>query len=435
MYNFYTLKNGLRVITEKVDGVNSISVGVMIQNGSRNETPEVNGISHFIEHMFFKGTDKRTAKEIAESVENIGGQINAFTSKEATCYYVKNLYTHLDLSLEVLSDMILNSKFDGDEIEREKGVVIEEINMSEDNPEDVLEDLHSKACFDNSSLAYPILGTIDKVKSFTRDKIKNFIKEKYTPYNTVISLCGKFDEKEVETLVEQYFGGWKSDNIYVPTYGETLVHLNSMTATKDIEQLHVSLGLKGLPFGHDNGYGLVLLSNIFGGGASSILFQRVREQLGLCYSIYCYPQPYQGAGVLNIYAGLGKNYGEKALDAIKHELNRFVKEGITKELLDVNKEKIKANYILGLESTSSRMFSNAKSVLFKNRVTTQEEVIEKVDRINMEDIDFVLKECFGSGVLNTSYVGQNVEADKLNSIILDSDKAYNNKNNFGKIEI
>ena len=135
MYNFYTLKNGLRVITEKVDGVNSISVGVMIQNGSRNETPEVNGISHFIEHMFFKGTDKRTAKEIAESVENIGGQINAFTSKEATCYYVKNLYTHLDLSLEVLSDMILNSKFDGDEIEREKGVVIEEINMSEDNPE------------------------------------------------------------------------------------------------------------------------------------------------------------------------------------------------------------------------------------------------------------------------------------------------------------
>ena len=169
--------------------------------------------------------------------------------------------------------------------------------------------------------------------------------------------------------------------------------------------------------------------------ASSILFQRVREQLGLCYSIYCYPQPYQGAGVLNIYAGLGKNYGEKALDAIKHELNNFVKEGITKELLDVNKEKIKANYILGLESTSSRMFSNAKSVLFKNRVTTQEEVIEKVDRINMDDIDFVLKECFGSGVLNTSYVGQNVEADKLNSIILDSDKAYNNKNNFRKIKI
>lgn len=435
MYNFYTLKNGLRVITEKVDGVNSISVGVMIQNGSRNETLEVNGISHFIEHMFFKGTDKRTAKEIVESIENIGGQINAFTSKEATCYYVKNLYTHLDLSLEILSDMILNAKFDADEIEREKGVVVEEINMSEDNPEDVLEDLHSKACFNNDPLSYPILGTIDKVKSFTREKIKNFINEKYTPYNTVISICGKFDDEEVKSLIEQYFGDWKSNNIYVPTYGETLVEVNSMVATKEIEQLHISLGLKGLPFGHEKGYGLVLLSNIFGGGASSLLFQRVREQLGLCYTIYCYPQTYQGAGVLNIYAGLGKNYGEKALDAIKHELNNFVKEGITQDLLNINKEKIKANYILGLESTSSRMFGNAKSALFKNRVTTQEEVIQKVDKINMDDIDYVLKECFGSGILNTAYVGQNVESEKLNSIIFDESTAYNNKNKFGKIEI
>ena len=435
MYNFYTLPNGLRVVTEKVDGVNSISVGVMIQNGSRNETPEINGISHFIEHMFFKGTEKRTSKEIAESIENIGGQINAFTSKEATCYYVKNLYTHLDLSLEVLSDMILNSKFDADEIEREKGVVIEEINMSEDTPEDVLEDLHSKASFNDNSLAYPILGTIDKVKSFSREKIKKFISEKYTPYNTVISICGKFEDSQVKSLVEEYFGNWKSDNIYVPTYDKTVIQANSMVATKEIEQLHVSLGLKGLPFGHDKGYGLVLLSNIFGGGASSILFQRVREQLGLCYSIYCYPQIYQGAGVLNIYTGLGKNYGEKALEAINNELNTFVKNGISEDLLNINKEKLKANYILGLESTSSRMFSNAKSALFKNKITTQEEVIEKVDRLNMDDIDFVLKECFGSGVINTAYVGKNVEVEKLDSLILNSDNAYNNKNNIGKIEI
>jgi predicted Zn-dependent peptidase len=170
MYNTYTLKNGLRVVTEKIEHLNSISVGVMVQNGSRNESLEVNGISHFIEHMFFKGTDKRTSKGIMEDIENVGGQINAFTSKEATCYYIKALDTHLDLSLDVLSDIILNAKFDSEEIEKEKGVVIEEINMSDDSPEDVLDDVHSKASFGKGSLGYPILGTIPLVKSFTREK-------------------------------------------------------------------------------------------------------------------------------------------------------------------------------------------------------------------------------------------------------------------------
>lgn len=420
MYNLYTLKNGLRVVTEKNEGVNSVSVGVMIQNGSRNESLELNGISHFIEHMFFKGTNKRNAKEIAETIENVGGQLNAFTSKEATCYYIKNLYTHLDLSLEVLSDMILNSKFAEEEIEREKSVVIEEINMSEDNPEDVLEDLHAKACYGENSLSYPILGTIEKVKAITREDIKNYIDNKYTPYNTVISVCGKFDDNELSQLIEKYFGEWNSKNIYIPTYDSTFVHSDTYYSNKEIEQLHVSLGLKGLPYNHEKGYALVLLSNVLGGGASSILFQKIREQLGLCYSIYCYPQAFQGTGAINIYAGLGKDYGERALNAINEELIKFANNGITKEMLDINKEKIKASYILGQESTSSKMFNNAKSVLFKNRISTEEEVIEKVDKISLDDIDFVLKECFGKGILNSAYVGQNVDYKSLNKIILNN---------------
>ena len=210
MYNTYTLKNGLRIVTEKIEHLNSISVGVMVQNGSRNESLEVNGISHFIEHMFFKGTDKRTSKGIMEEIENVGGQINAFTSKEATCYYIKALNTHLDLSLDVLSDIILNAKFDPEEIEKEKGVVIEEINMGDDSPEDVLDDIHSKASFGEGPLGYPILGTIPLVKSFTREKILNFISEKYTPYNSVISVCGNFDDKELEDLINEYFGSWES---------------------------------------------------------------------------------------------------------------------------------------------------------------------------------------------------------------------------------
>ena len=424
MHNLYTLKNGLRVVTEKISESNSISVGVMIKNGSRNESLELNGISHFIEHMFFKGTKKRKSKDIVEDIENVGGQINAFTSKEATCYYVKNLYTHLDLSLEILSDMILNSVFSVEEIEREKGVVIEEINMGEDSPEDVLDDLNSKACYGDNPLSYPILGTIEKVKSITRDDILNFIKEKYTPENTVISVCGKFDDKELKELIEKYFSNWNSDSNYVPTYENCEIQTGTRYKDKDIEQLHVILGLKGLPQGDEHGYALTLLSNVFGGGASSILFQEVREKLGLCFSIYCYPQPFQNAGSLSIYAGLGKNYGEKALEVILKEINKFAKEGITDDKLNINKEKLKASYILGLESTSSRMFSNGKSVLFKNKITTQEDVIKRVDKISQEDIRFVLDNCFKNGVLNTSFVGNNINYSKLNDIVFDSSKAY-----------
>lgn len=429
MYNLYTLDNGLRIVTEKNDGVNSISVGVMVKNGSRNESEDINGISHFIEHMFFKGTNKRNAREIAESVENLGGQINAFTSKEATCYYVKNLYTHLDLSLEILSDIMLNSKFAEDEIEKEKSVVIEEINMSNDNPEDVLDDLHSKLSYGNNPLSYPILGTADKVRSFTRDKITDYIKRRYSPSNSVISVCGKFDDNELRSLIEKYFGSWKDDNSEITTYEKTIIHPGTAYINKDIEQLHMSLGLKGLPANHEKAYALVLLSNIFGGGASSVLFQKVREELGYCYTIYSYPQAYQGTGMINIYTGLGKNYGEKALDVILKEIDKFAKNNISQEVLDINKEKIKANYILGLESTSSRMFGNAKSVLFKDKISTQEEVIKKVDKISLEDTEYVLNECFKKGVINASYVGNNADYNALDNILKSSSEAYKSLNN------
>lgn len=435
MYNMYTLDNGLRVITEKINHLSSVSVGVMIQNGSRNENEDLNGISHFIEHMFFKGTNKKSAKEIVEEIENVGGQINAFTSKEATCYYIKALNTHLDLSLNLLSDMILNSKFDEEEIEKEKGVVIEEINMSQDSPEDVLDDEYSKAAFGDNSLSYPILGTIPKIKSFTREKILNFINEKYTPYNSVISVCGKFDEKELKKIIENSFGIWKSEKKYIPKYSTPIIQCNSGYVDKEIEQLHISLGLKGLPYRDKNSYPLVLLNNILGGGASSILFQKVREELGLCYTIGSYLQPFQGIGTVNIYTGLSKNYAQKALEIINDEISNFSNNKITNEQLEISKEKIKATYILGLESTSSRMFANAKSYLFNNNVFTEEEVIKKVDKINKDDIQNVIDECFKPGILNAGYVGQNVNYNELNKIILKDIKAYDNKIKSGKILI
>lgn len=417
MFNLYTLDNGLRVVTEYIEHVNSISVGVMVQNGSRNENIDENGISHFIEHLFFKGTDKRTAKDIVLEIENIGGQINAYTSKESTCYYVKALSTHTDLCLDVLSDMLLNSKFDDEEIEKEKGVVIEEINMSEDNPEDVLDDVYSKSIFGDNSLAYPILGTNDRIKSFNRKKIKDFIKNHYTPYNSVISICGKFDNDEIKKKIEYYFGKWKKEDIYTPEYSTPKLLNSSGYSEKKIEQLHILLGLKGLPYSDKRGYSLMLLNNVFGGGASAILFQKVREELGLCYTIYSYAQPYLGVGTLNIYTGLSKQYADNALEVINRELKLFAENGISKEQIDISKEKIKASYILGLESTSSRMFSNAKSVLLQNRIKTQEDVINRINKIDNEDINYVLERCFKPGVISTAYVGPSIDKDKLNSII------------------
>ena len=424
MFNLYKLDNGLRVVTEYIEHVNSISVGVMVQNGSRNETKDVNGISHFIEHMFFKGTDKRNSKQIVQEIENIGGQINAYTSKETTCYYIKALNTHVDLCLDVLSDMLLNSKFDEEEIAKEQGVVIEEINMSQDNPEDVLDEIHSEAIFGNHSLAYPILGTPDRIKSFNRKKIKDYIKTHYTPYNSVLSICGKFDEKELRKMIEEYFGKWSTENKYNPKYEIVTLKNNSKYTEKQIEQVHINLGLNGLPYADDKAYSLVLLNNIFGGGASSIMFQKVREELGLCYSIYSYMQPYLGVGTLNIYTGLSNKYADKAIEVINKQLYEFANKGISKELLDINKEKIKASYILGLESTSSRMFANAKTFLLQNKVKTQEDVINRINQIGNDDINYVLERCFKPGVISNAFVGQDVEVDKLNSIINEAKVAY-----------
>ncbi|VYT73301.1 insulinase family protein [Clostridium tertium] len=429
MFNTYKLKNGLRVVTEYIEHVNSISIGVMVQNGSRNEDLSINGISHFIEHMFFKGTEKRTSKEIVQEIENVGGQINAYTSKEATCYYIKSLNTHIDLSIDILSDMIINSKFDDEEIKKEQGVVIEEINMSEDNPEDVLDNNQARAVFGDNPLAYPILGSIENIKSFNSKKIKDFVNSKYTPYNSVISVCGKFDEKELIKKLEEAFGPWDGVKDYIPTYNTPILLNESIYTNKQIEQLHINLALKGLPYAHDKAYSLIILNNIFGGGASSILFQKVREELGLCYTVYSYSHPYLGVGLNNIYTGVSKQSAKKALEVINKELKEFANKGISEELLAINKEKIKANYILGLESTSSRMFSNAKNMLLQNKIKTQEEVINKINNINSDDINYVLDTCFKPGIISTAYVGQDIDYKDLNDIIEPNIKAYDNSSN------
>ncbi|WP_244833152.1 pitrilysin family protein [Clostridium sp. BJN0001] len=404
MYSIYKLSNGLRIVTEKMEYLESVSIGVMVQNGSRNETLQNNGISHFIEHMFFKGTEKRDSKKIITDIENLGGQINAFTSKEATCFYVKTLSEHINSTIDVLSDIIINSKFSEEEIEKEKKVINEEIKMSSDQPEDVLDDTFAKAAFGSTSLSFPILGTKETVNSFKRQDIIEFINEKYTPYNAVISVCGNFDEKELIKVITEYFGKWTGKE-YIPKYEKVELENESISAKKDIEQLQISLGLNGIKYGDEKLLpSMALLNNIFGGGASSILFQKIREEMGFCYSIGSYLQPYQGIGVFNIYAFVNKKYSKEALSSIVSEVDKLSKKGISDELMNINKEKIKANYVLGLESTTARMFKNAKTYLFLNKVRTQEDVIDSINKINQTSINDALSCCFKKGVINAAYL-------------------------------
>lgn len=417
MYNLFKLNNGLRVVVENIDYVNSVSVGLWVENGSRNEDKTNSGISHFIEHMFFKGTKKRTALEIAECIEDVGGQINAFTGKEATCFYIKALDSHLELSLDVISDMLFNSKFSTEDIEKEKSVVIEEINMNEDSPEDVLSDLHSEAIWGEDPISLPILGNIATVKSFTKDQIEKYISSYYIPENSIISIAGKFEMSNIEKLVEKYFGHWNSNNKKITVYSKPELQQNHLFKKKSIEQLHLSLGMPGIETGNDNIYTLLLLSNIFGGGASSILFQKIREEKGFCYSIYSYVSAFNNTGVLNIYTSLNPKYAADVVFTIKEEVEKFTRAGVSKEKLAKAKEQLKGSYILGLESTSSRMFNNGKSVLFLNRINTPEHIIEKINRIDEESLNFVMKKSFERGIINSAFVGEKIDLSILTDII------------------
>ncbi|MBC2398928.1 M16 family metallopeptidase [Clostridium tetanomorphum] len=426
MYNVVKLNNGLKIALEEIDYVNSVSVGLWVKNGSRNENRQNNGISHFIEHMLFKGTYNRNSKEIAECIEDVGGQINAFTGKEATCYYVKILDSHLELALDVLSDMLFNSKFSDEDIEKEKGVIIEEINMSEDSPEDVLMDVHSKAIWGEESIALPILGTEDTITSFDRQHIIDYVYSHYIPENCVLSIAGKFSIDKIVNLIEKYFGNWHITHKEITNYTKPQILDNHLFKKKSIEQLHMSLGLYGVELGSEDVYSLLLLNNILGGGASSILFQKIREEKGRCYSIYSYLSSFNNTGVVSIYTGLNSKYAIEVIQLIQDELIKFSKSNISYERILKGKEQLKGNYILGLESTSSRMFSNGRSVLFLNRINKPEDTIKKIDNINEEKIKKAMDNTFKKGIINSAYVGEQIDLNLVKILMEKHTVPFNN---------
>jgi predicted Zn-dependent peptidase len=390
----YTCQNGVRVVLENIPTVRSVAIGIWIGTGSRNETPEINGISHFLEHMFFKGTKTRTAREIAESFDSIGGQVNAFTSKEYTCYYAKVLDTHAPFALEVLADMFFNSTFEEEELVKEKNVVFEEIKMYEDTPDDIVHDLLSKAIYENHPLGYPILGTEQTLQTFTSDTLKQYVSEAYTPENVVVSIAGNISEAFIKK-VESYFGsyqGQRNESLFADHSPD--FNSNQISRKKETEQAHLCIGYQGLKVGHDDIYSLIVLNNILGGSMSSRLFQEVREQRGLAYSVFSYHSAYQDNGIVTIYGGTGAKQLDLLFETIQETLGKLKDSGITEKELNNSKEQLKGSLMLSLESTNSRMSRNGKNELILSRHRSLDEIVSQIDTVTRQSVDELANNIF-----------------------------------------
>ncbi|MBE6037094.1 MAG: insulinase family protein [Clostridiales bacterium] len=380
-----TLSNGVRLVMEQIPHVQSVSVGIWVKAGSCDEVQKDEGISHLIEHMLFKGTETRSARQIASDTDRIGAAANAFTGKEATCYYMKTISSNLPKACEILLDMFLNSAFDAEELEREKKVVFEEMKMIEDSPEDDAHDLLSAMIFKGTNLESQIIGSRETVGAISREDIKRYMREEYTGGRVLVSLAGNFDPEEVKGIFAKALGDLPAENKerkdtnkqYVPQF---------RVKVKDVEQSNLCIGVPGVKLSDPLYYPMALLANILGGSMSSRLFQSIREQRGLAYSVFASSHAYCNHGIFSIYAGVGHDKVEEALTAIAAELRGLKTNFITEEELLIAKEQMKSSYIFGSENVNSRMFAQGKNTLLLGRTRTPEEVMASIDAVTLEDL-------------------------------------------------
>ncbi|MDL4840113.1 M16 family metallopeptidase [Aquibacillus rhizosphaerae] len=392
MLQKHVCSNGLRIVLEDIPAVRSVTIGIWIKTGSRNEGKSNNGISHFLEHMFFKGTKTRSAKDIAEAFDAIGGQVNAFTSKEYTCYYAKVLDTHKNFALEVLSDMFFNSTFDEAEMEREKKVVLEEIKMSEDTPDDIVHDLLSQASYGQHPLGFPILGTESTLASFQPEDLRGYIDKNYSPGNIVISVAGNVDASFFNNI-DELFGSYKT-NQTADEFEKPDFVADHIERQKETEQAHLCIGYNGFSIEDDDIYSLIVMNNVFGGSMSSRLFQEIREQRGLAYSVFSYHSSFLDNGLLTIYAGTGKEHLPLLRETVTDTINDLIAHGLTEKELRNSKEQLKGNLMLSLESTSSRMSRNGKNELLLHKHRTLDEMISEIDGVSQQSTNDVIHKIF-----------------------------------------
>lgn len=414
MYQTITLPNGVRIVTERMESVRSAALGIWIKGGARQEKAGESGAAHFIEHMLFKGTPTRTAEEIARQSDAIGGQLNAFTTKECTCYYGRVLDTHLPQALDMLWDMVYHSNFREEDVETERGVILEEIGMYEDTPDDLCVEKLFGGIFKGSALARPILGRAATLNQMTGDFLRDYQKSHYRAADTVVSLSGSFDDEILREIQDRFSTLEDTPPLRM---GKARYTPAVVVKKKSIEQNHLTLAFPGLIYNSPKRFTLQLLSSILGGGMSSRLFQQVREQQGLCYSVYTYGAGHEDTGAFCIYTALNREMESKAIETICRVVREFTDQGPTTEELERAREQSKANVLMGLESTQARMSHAGRSLLFSGEILTADDIIAAYDAVTREDVMALAGELFQFDQASLSAVGKVAAAEEYAAML------------------
>jgi predicted Zn-dependent peptidase len=399
------LSNGLVVITEPMEHVRSVSIGIWLQHGSRREQSGVNGISHFIEHMVFKGTERRTAEDIAREADRIGGMLDAFTSKELVCFNTRVLDEHLPKAFDILADLVLAPQFADEEITREKSVIFEEIKMAQDNPEDLVHELFSENFWRNHALGKPILGTRETVGALRRDTLRDWFSRWYAPNHVVITTSGHLTHSQMMDLVGSRFGDRKPSANGNSETKPAPVTTITLRDKHELEQVHVCIGVPAYPIADERRFAASVLNNLLGGGMSSRLFQNIREKQGLAYAIFSEMMPYRDAGSLSVYGGTARETASQLIKSVLDEFRRLKEDLVSEEELRRAKDHLKGALLLSLESTGSRMSQIARQHLYFNRFFTPDEMIEQLEAVTRETVQQVARDFFQPGRIAATVLG------------------------------
>ena len=399
------LNNGVRVVSETVTHVQSVSIGIWVGVGSRHEDKPVRGITHFIEHMLFKGTERRDARQIADEIESRGGSLNAFTDKEYTCYYAKALAENADIVMDLLTDMLRNSKLEPDELHKERNVVLEEIKRYEDTPDDTVHELFTDTLWKRHPLGRPVIGQAKSVGSLERDDLASYIATHYTPERIVVSAAGNISHSEIVKLTEALLGDLTGEPAKIKTFKAVEPSGDDKLRNKRTEQMHFCLGTQGYSQDNDDRYKLTILDMVLGGNMSSRLFQEVREKRGLAYAIGSYNISYADAGFFAVYGGTSPDTFEQVVEISRKEIGKVVKDSLSEDEISKAKTQIKGSLVLGLESMSARMMRMGKSTLYNDRVVPLNEVIEKIYAVDREQIGQIAGELFKEGRMTLAAIG------------------------------
>jgi predicted Zn-dependent peptidase len=399
-----TFANGLRLVTEAMPHVRSVSIGVWLTRGSRHEPGEHAGIAHFVEHMLFKGTSTRSAEDIAQQVDSIGGQLDAFTSKEYAGYYVKVLDEHLPLAVDVLCDLVSDPLFAPEDIEREQKVVLEEIKMVEDTPDDLVHEIFAEGYWNGHPLGRPILGTPASVSALDQPTLQRYFADTYVAGNFVVVAVGNLEHERVRALIEQKFARTPAAGRHV-TDGVPIVAPSVQIRSKDLEQSHVCLGTVGLPQNHPDRYAAYALNTVLGGSMSSRLFQNVREKRGLAYSVFSSLSAYQDVGALSIYAGCGNDAVAELVDVVVAEIRRLKREAVPEDELRRAKDHLKGSLMLNLESTSSRMSHHARQEIYRDRADGLDEMLAAIEAVTSADVARLADGFFAPDAMGVTVLG------------------------------